>query len=220
MGYLFLFLALTFGIIKAYCGKRSSFASECTYDAVVINTVRMVCCIFISLVIILISRDASAIFGTRQMISISVLSGISTACFTVSWLLSVHTMAYMLVEVFVMGGTVIPLVLCAILYKESISIVQVAGIVLLLISVYCMCSYKKTDKVKITAKSFLLLLLCAISSGLSDFSQKLYIKETENADVSVFNLYTYVFAAIVLIFAGIVFRAKEKKECAKLPMRQ
>lgn len=210
MGYLFLSLALTFGLIKAYCGKRTSAAANCSYNALIINAVRMAICIIIGIVFVLVGGTLTLAFTEPKIILIALLSGVSSACFTVSWLLAVRTNAYMIVEVFVMGGVIIPLALCAILYNERIGVMQIIGIIFLLIAVYCMCTYQKKEKITLSPKSLLLLLFCAVSGGLGDFSQKLYIKECENADVSVFNLYTYVFAAIALIIACLIFRAKEK----------
>ncbi len=210
MGYLYLSLALAFGLVKAYCGKRSSSAANCTYNAILINTVRMILCVLIGGIIVIISGVSSLALATPKAILIALLCGVSTASFTVCWLLAVHTNAYMMVEVFVMGGIVIPLTLCAILYKESIGPIQIVGVILLLIAVYCISTYRKTEKASLSIKSFLILLLCAVSSGLSDFSQKLYIREIENADISVFNFYTYLFAAVALLAVFLVIRAKEK----------
>lgn len=210
MGYLYLLLALTFGLIKAYCGKRSSSAANCSYNAILINTVRMILCVLIGGIIVMIGGISSLTLTEPKAILIALLCGVSTAGFTVFWLLAVHTNAYMIVEVFVMGGVVIPLTLCAILYKERIGAIQIVGIILLLIAVYCMCTYRKTEKASLSIKSFFILILCAVSSGISDFSQKLYIREIENTDISVFNLYTYLFAAITLLAVCLFIRAKEK----------
>lgn len=210
MGYLYLFLALTFGLIKAYCGKRSSSAAICSYNAILINTVRMILCVLIGGIVVLIGEASSLALVTPKTILIALLCGVSTAGFTVCWLLAVHTNAYMIVEVFVMGGVLIPLTLCAILYKERIGVIQIVGIVLLLVAVYCMCTYRKTEKASLSIKSFFILLLCAVSSGISDFSQKLYIREIENTNISVFNFYTYLFAAITLLAVCLIIRAKEK----------
>ena len=217
MGYIYLLLALTFGIIKAYCGKRSSSAAACSYDAIVINTVRMVCCIAISVILVVVTAGPKELLCSAKMLPIALLSGVGTACFTVSWLLAVGTMAYMMVEVFVMAGTVVPLMLCSVLYGEEIRGVQILGMLLLLVAVYCMCTYKNKDKIGFTVKSVLLLLSVALSSGLSDFSQKLYTKEIADGNISVFNLYTYLFAAAVLLVASFAFRAKEKKENLRTP---
>lgn len=212
MGYLYLFLALTFGIIKAYCGKRSSKAASCTYNAILINSVRMILCVLIGGIIVMLGGVPSLALTTPKVILIALLCGLSTAGFTVFWLLAVHTNAYMIVEVFVMGGVVIPLTLSAVLYNERIGAIQIVGLILLVIAVYIMCTYQKAEKAFLSAKSFLILLLCAISSGLADFSQKLYIRTVENTSISLFNLYTYLFAAVALLSVCMIIRAKEKNE--------
>ena len=218
MGYLFLFLALAFGIIKAYCGKRTSSSALCSYDAIVITTVRMACCIAISLAVVLLSRDNLTVLVTPKMLAIGAFSGISIACFTVCWLLSVRSLAYMMVEVFVMGGTVITLAFSYILYKEQVRGMQIVGIVLLVIAVYCMCTNNTRDRASLSKKSFLLLLLCAVSSAFSDFSQKMFVKEVVGVSASVFNLYTYLFAAVVLFFASFVFKLNEKGSALRKPL--
>ena len=220
MGYLFLLLALSCGLLKAYCGKISSSAVSCSYDAVVLNTVRMILCVFIGLLFVLSGGGAALTVTTPKILAIALLCGISTACFAVLWLLAVRTMAYMLVEVFVMGGVIVPLTLCAFFYKEPIGRWQLIGVILLLAAVYCMCTCKNTDKANLAKKDFLLLLLCSLSSGISDFSQKLYTKEIENANISLFNLYTYLVASIVLLAACFFFKKKEKDGIKIKPLRE
>ena len=109
-----------------------------------------------------------------------------------------------------MGGTILPLMLSAILYGERIGFIQIIGVALLLIAVYCISTGKKKEKITLSLKNLVLLLLCALSSGLSDFSQKLFVKEIPNVDISLFNLFTYLFATITLLIVCPVFRKKEK----------
>ena len=218
MGFCFLFIALAFGVVKAYCGKRASFAASSPYDAVLINTFRMLCCVLIAFVVSLFGNAASIFCVSPKIILICLISGIAMAGFTVSWLLSVRSMAYMLVEVFVMGGTIIPLVLCALFYQEQIRGIQIFGIVLLVVAAYCICACKKTGKIHLTAKSFISLLLCALSSGMCDFTQKLYVKEIVDASPSLFNFYSYVFALAVLLIACPIFKPRGKPEMMKGPL--
>ena len=214
MGYLYLTLALCFGLIKAYCGKRSSSVASSPYNAILINTVRMTICVLFGAIIVLISGISSFMDTSHELILIALLSGVGSAAFTVSWLMAVNTNAYMIVEVFIMGGTIIPLTLSSILYHEKIETIQVIGILILLVAVYCMCTYRSREKIKLSLRSLLILLLCAISSGFADFSQKLYIRQITNASISLFNLYTYIFAAITLfiIFLFIRVKAKEREK--------
>ena len=200
MGYLFLIFALLFGLIKAYCGKKSALSLVHPSDAFVVNTIRMVMCLIIGIIMALLNGENVLFFIDRQTILISLLSGISMGAFVVCWFLCVSNTAYMVVEVFVMSGVVVPLILCVIFYKEHIGAVQLMGISMLLVAVYCMCTYGKTEKIEISLKEIIILGICALSSGMTDFSQKLYIKEVKNASIIIFNLYTYFFADMIFYF--------------------
>lgn len=218
MGYLFLGLALTFGIIKAYCGKKTSSAAALPRDAVMINAVRMSICVFIGIAIVLFSGASDTLFSGKVVL-ISLLSGVANAMFTVSWLLAVHSMAFMLVEVFVMGGSIIPLLLCSVIYKEKIGVFQIIGVLLLLVAVYCMCTRDSAKRVKIPYHDLIPLLFAAVSSGICDFSQKLFIKEVGGGNTATFNFYTYLFATAILLFALLFLKLKGAKADAESPRR-
>ena len=211
MGYLFLAIALAFGIIKVYCGKRTSSVASCIYNSMLVTTVRMVMCFLIGILIVLIS-GASPIITDTTAILIAFVSGVSIAAFTTTWLLAVRTNAYMIVEVFVMGGVIIPTAVSSLFYGEHIGAMQMIGICLLLVAVYCISTYRNSEKIRLSPKALILLILTALASGISDFSQKLYVKEVSGIDVSVFNLYTYLFAAISLLFVCLVLKALNREE--------
>ena len=219
MGYLFLAFALTFGIIKAYCGKKTASAAALARDAVMINAVRMSICAFLGIAIVLFS-GASDTLISEKIILISLLSGVANAAFTVSWLLSVHSMAFMMVEVFVMGGSIIPLLLCAVIYKEKISAFQIFGVLLLLIAVYCMCTRDRTGKIRMAPRDLIPLLLTAVSSGLCDFSQKLFVKEAGGVNTATFNFYTYLFATVILLLALCFLRLSPRPISLDTPMQK
>ena len=211
MGYLFIAIALLAGVTKGFCGKKSSGTLVNTSDAMMVNTVRMLACIVIGFVIVIIQQDVSSLTADPKFILIAALSGISTAAFTVTWLLSVKQGAYMMVDVFLLMGVLLPILLCNFIYGESIHILQCAGIALLMVAGYIMCTYNTSIKGKMTLKAFVLLLLCALSSGTSDFSQKMFTKEIANGNIAAFNLYTYLFSAITLAVCCLCFRRAEKK---------
>lgn len=211
MGYLYLLFSLGFGLVKGYCGKRTSGAATCSYNAILITCVRMILCVVIGLLCVFIDGISSLACTTPKLLLIALLGGIGIACFTVSWLRAIHTNAYMMVEVFVMGGVAVPLLLCRILYREPIGWVQIIGLLLLLVAVYCMCTYRRKEKITLSFSNLSLMLLCALSTGISDFSQKLYVKEIENASISIFNLYTYIFASVLLMALWVGLRTKRNK---------
>ena len=211
MGYLFLSLALAAGITKGYCGKKTSFAIASNSDSMIMNVLRMLLCIIIGFGLILFTESIDALRVDGNLLLIAALSGVASAAFVVSWLLSVKTGAYMMVEVFLLLGVIVPIVLCRILFAEEIGVWQIVGIALLLVAVFIMCTYNSSIKGKMSLGALMFLILCGVSNGLADFSQKLFVKTAPEGSAAVFNFYTYVFAAAILLVAYLVFRGIDKR---------
>jgi drug/metabolite transporter (DMT)-like permease len=215
IGYIFVFLALAFGATKGYCGKKTSGTAAHASDAMAINSTRMLLCILIGFFMVLIQGNVTKLAITPEVLLITLLSGIGTSVFTVSWLLAVRKSAYMLLDVFILAGVVIPMLLCLFLYDEPITLIQWIGIAILLIAGYIMCTYNKSINGKMTLSGFVLLILCALSNGITDFSQKLFVRSAPDIAISVFNFYTYVFSAFVLILCCFIFRMGERRYVPK-----
>ncbi len=214
-GYVFLAVALFCGVTKGYCGKRSSGILKHTSDALLVNIVRMIVCIAIGFAIAAVQGSLTQLDVNPTVLGISALSGISTAVFVVSWLLSVRTEAYMMIDVCLLTGVIIPMALCAILYGESITLWQWIGIAVLMLAGYIMCTYNAGLKGRMKLSTILLLFLCAAGNGFADFSQKMFVKANSGIDVAVFNLYTYIFATLALLLCFPIFRAKDKRSVAQ-----
>lgn len=214
MGYLYLTVSLLAGATKGYCGKKTSGYVSGYKDAMMANMIRMFLCILIGAVIIFISGDISQLKPTNQMIAISAFSGISTSVFVVCWLISVKNGAYMMLDVFLMLGVLVPIIAGRIVFNENIKLTQGFGIGILFIAVMLMCSYNNSIKEKISISSLTLLIICGFANGLTDFSQKLFVKQMSDIPIAVFNFYTYVFSALVLGIFFVIFSIKEKSQTA------
>lgn len=209
MGYLFLGIALFAGTAKVYCGKKTSGYTNSIRDAILANIIRMILCMVIGFVLIIITDDFKYLLPSRDMLLISILSGVSTAIFVVTWLISVKKGAYMMLEIFLMLGVLIPLIASNIFFNEIINLSQWFGIAVLLVAVVIMCSYNNSIETKITLSSFVLLIICGIANGIADFSQRLFTICIQDGSVAIFNFYTYLFATIILIVS---FAATDKTE--------
>ncbi len=205
MGYLFLCFSLLFGVTKGYCGKKTSGYAKSIGEAVFVNTVRMLLCMAIGLLLILAGGDIALLAADLNVILISAVSGLFTAVFVVCWLISVRKNAYMLLDVFLMLGTLVPLIASMLIWDEGITFSQWIGMAVLFAAVLIMCSYNNSIKSRMTVSSFLLLFLCGVANGLADLSQKLFVKYVADGSVAVFNFYTYLFAALILIAATLLF---------------
>ena len=220
MGYLFLLTALVAGATKGYCGKKTSGYVNEYKDAMLANSIRLILCTLIGLGMVLVSSGVGALRINRTVFLISLLSGAANSAFVVFWLISVKRGAYMMLDVFCMLGILIPLIGCALCFGEEIRINHIIGIVILLVAVCIMCSYNNSIKSKMTVSSFILLLVCGAANGFSDFSQKLFVKLSDNTSIAVFNLYTYLVSAVILIIFFLVFsgRAENKAPSAIKPI--
>ncbi len=209
MGYLFLFIALFAGISKGYCGKKTSGYTTGFHDAILANIIRMVLCSVIGFVLVVITDGVKFLIPTTNTLLIAALSGVSTAFFVVTWLIAVKKSAYMMLDIFLMMGLLIPLIASNIFFNESIKLTQWIGIIILFVAVIIMCSYNNSIKTKMTPLSFLLLVACGVASGITDFSQKLFAKQVTNCSAAAFNFYTYLFAMVVLIVTFFLFPKTE-----------
>jgi len=212
MGYLFLGIALLCGATKGYCGKKSSgFVTEFR-DSMLINLIRMLLCILLGCGVLGFGAGFSALAISPPALFMTLLSGVTTSVFVISWLLSVRRGAYMLVDVFLMLGVVVAIFLSWAVLGETVTLKQAIGFVILLGAVYLMCSYQRATKGKLTLLSFALLVLCGVSTGLTDFSQKWFVRTMEETPVSVFQFYTYVFSALTLLIFYVVSGLAERRK--------
>lgn len=205
MGYLFSGLALAVGAVKGYCGKRTSGYIKNQRDAMLISLVRMLLCVLFGAVIFIFGGGLSDFSLNLNMLAVSLISGIANALFVLSWLVSVRKSAFMLVEIFTALGTFYAIACSAIFFKETVNIRQIIGLAGLLAAVVLMCSYNNSFKTKLTLGGVAILLLCGFSSGMADFSQKLFVKLCPNEKASVFNFYTYAVSAVVLFALYLLF---------------
>lgn len=212
MGYLYLLTSVLCGNIKGFCGKKTSSFTKKTADAVFFNFVRMLFCIAIGFCLIFFQNGAKGIFTDGKTVAITLFAGVTNALFVVSWLFAVQYGMYMTVDVSLTLGTVVPIILSSFIFGEKASIRQIFGLFVLVLAVYIMCGYNKEQKGKGSLKGYLTLFVCGFANGLTDFSQKLYVKTAQNVNIGVYNLYIYIFSALVL---GIIFVFLKKDKTKK-----
>lgn len=217
MGYLFLSFALAAGLTKGYCGKRTSGFMSSFSDASFASFIRMLFCAAFGFLIVVISGNVAELLPSVNMLLVSLLSGVASAFFVLSWLVEVRKSAFMLVDIFLMLGVVLTLVLSKIFFNEAIKFTQWLGVALLFVSVLLMCSYNNSIKTKLKISSLLMMTLCGASFGVTDFSQKLFVKVLPSGSAAVFNFYTYIFSGLTLLLVYCISRKAGKSEKAQFP---
>jgi drug/metabolite transporter (DMT)-like permease len=197
MGYLFIFIALISGTAKGYCGKKISNSITTEKQSIFINAVRMIFCLLIGFAILLPEIISGSFVLDVEAIAYGTMAGITLSAFLVTWLLAVKHGAFMLISVTQMFGVVVTLVCSFLVFSDTILPRQMIAIALLIVAVIIMASYSTKLKGSLSIKAIILLVLCGLSSGLYDFSLKLFT-HFSSASVSTLNLFSYLVAAAIL----------------------
>lgn len=148
------------------------------------------------------------------MLLICLLSGAANAAFLVGWILAVQKNTMVAVDVCLTLGSMIPAVLCALLFGEAISLPKMLGFALIL-GATAILSGGGAKRAGGGTVGVLLLIFASVGEGLSGFAQQLFKQYYTDAGTrthgvlypkTVFHFYTYVFAALILLSVLFVYR--------------
>lgn len=213
MVYLIVVVALFFLSVKGLCGKKTSTYMQDSGDAFRFNILRMLLCMLIGIVLVFIENAERYLAVESGILWICILAGVCNAAFLVGWMLAVRTNAMITVDVSLTLGSMIPAVLCAILFAEPISLPKMVGFALILLAAAILAGYRKEDKKKGSIGGVVFVIFASVGEGTVSFTQQLYKQfytesGTRVGDViypkSVYHFYTYVFsaAALLLVLIG------------------
>ncbi|MBQ6846252.1 MAG: EamA family transporter [Oscillospiraceae bacterium] len=200
MGYFCILISLLAGATKGFMGKKISSTVSSYRQAAFINVFRMFICMGVSGVSFMFESLQSGLYIDEGVIIYGALSGITLSFFIITWLLAVRNGAFMLVSVSQMFGTVITLLCSFFVFRKPLESKQLLAVALLVVAVLIMVSYSSGVKGKLSVFGIVMLVLCGLSGGINDFSMKLF-REFSEANISMFNLISYIFSMVVLAVA-------------------
>jgi drug/metabolite transporter (DMT)-like permease len=219
MAYLFLVIALACLSVKGYCGKKTSTDIKTSTDPLLFNLLRMLLCIVIGFVMILIDGATTQMSVEPLMLWITAGAGAANAAFLICWILAVRRIPLVTMDVSLTIGSILPAVLCLILFNVPISPYKMIGFGMILLATLVLSGYGKSVGRRPGVLGVLLAVIATLGEGLSSFCQQLYKQYfTAEGGVtyenSVYQFYTYVFAAaiLLLVFLGLAIYGYRKKE--------
>lgn len=229
MAYLFLILTLLFLSVKGYCGKKTSTDLRQPTDPMLFNLLRMLFCVVIGLALILIEGAGEYLAIEAGLLWITLGAGVANVAFLVGWILAVRRIPLVTMDVSLTIGSLLPAVLCLILFDEAISVPKMIGFGLILLATVILSGYGRSAGKRAGFLGIALAVMATLGEGISSFCQQLY-KQYYTVDGtrfhgvyypnSVFQLYTYVFAGtiLLLLFIGVALNRYKKQE--KMPKTQ
>lgn len=196
-----LLISVFAGSCKGFCGKKISNYVSGTYDSVVMTVIRMLFCCIIGFGVAAFGGVSFAL--TPASAGICALSGVSMALFLTTWLLAVKGGAFMLINAFTTASFLVTTVFGFLVFKESVSFVQIIGMVFIVVAIMLLISYNNKIKTKLRIKDLILLFLVFLFQGMVNVSQKMFTAWVPDGSNAVFNFYTFLitFVLLAIIFA-------------------
>lgn len=227
MGYLFLVITLILFSVKGFCGKKTSIDIVLPTDPILFNALRMLLCIVIGFLMILLDNALPQMAVQPMMLLLTFFAGAANVAFLIGWILAVRRIPLVTMDVALTIGSLLPSVLCLILFGETISVPKMIGFGLIMVATVVLSGYSGSSGKRAGFLGAALAVIATLGEGLSSFCQQLY-KQYFTVDGSrfcgtayansVYQFYTYVFAAALLaiIFAAVaILRYKKQEEKAK-----
>lgn len=202
IGYAFVVLAVLAGSTKGGVSKKLSGSIRGAGDNLFINGLRMVLCACIAFAAAVLSGGIGSLRAEPGLILLSLLSAVSFAGFTYTWMLCAKSGALVMIDVFLTAGVLLPMLGGWIFWGDRVSPRQWIGFAVLLVGVGFLCAFHNSIKPKMTRKLFALLVACGALNGVQSFSQKFFAVRFAGVGSASFQFYTYLFAA--LLFIGIL----------------
>lgn len=197
IGYLIVFFVCILGAIKGYCGKKVSAVAVGYRNSLLATTLRMVLCAITGFLFSVLTEGFSCLTVSKETLLCALFAAFAMDTCVLTWLEAVRNDSYMMISVFEMLSSVIPIALCGILYGEAVRPIQWVGTALLVAATVIMLSFSADTFGKLKASSFIMPILFCLTNGLHLFSSRLFIYAGTSDTNAAFNLYTYVFAALL-----------------------
>lgn len=211
MVYLCVLIALLLLTIKGYSGKKTSIYVRNEGDSFLFNLIRMIFCIAVGIIIIIAENSQNFLAIDKTMLIICFFAGLANSAFLVGWLLAIQKNSMVLVDVTLTVGSLIPAVLCAILFMEPISLPKMIGYGLIISASYILSGYSKAVVGNQGISGIIFLAVAAIGDGLTGFCQQLYKHYCIKYPNSVYQFYTYLFASIILFIVWFGYILTKRK---------
>lgn len=218
MGYLYILFSVAANTAKAASSKYASRSIDSLKSNVCFNGMRnALCCVFALVLALILDFNGIRSISPRELV-ICAVSGIAMAVFTLSWTFAVRGEAYMMVSAFNSANFIIPCVVGIAFLEERRTVAKAISVILIAFALYLMLGHNFSIKGRLTKKAWVTLFVLLLSGGINSAMQKLYSVTVEGKSVAYYTLYTFFFAAVIMLPAALFFKdGKKAFKCINAP---
>lgn len=214
MEYLFLVLAilLYFPLISA--DKLGSAGTEEKAMLFKYSFFRSVIGIVVGGIALLI--NGSSFYVDLYTILTALMFGIMLALCMLVTFYSMQVTTVAISNVFKAASVIIPCIFGAMFFNESITLLNVVGFILFLVSVFLIVSKEKEASKKFGLKAFFACLGVLLTNGLGSISIQLFGQCVSGGDEAMFMFISYCIQSLILFVIYIAYSAKGEKSQTKI----
>lgn len=205
MASLYIFIILLFRVVQAVFSKSTSNKIKNSTMLLGYQSLQNLISAVLGLILILISFNGLVI-DTLTVI-FALFAGLSIFFSSVCGIYAMKSGTVALNSMFGTAGMIIPILAGAVFWGNSVSVMQMLGLLLFFFAAYLLIGVSKTVYANFNRKTFFLLLGAMFSNGFTMLSQQLFTKYVPQGDVNVFSFLSF---GIIALMSGIFYRIMPK----------
>ena len=209
MGYLFAVFSVMSNAAKATCTKFVSKDISTSKQNTIFNGIRNLSCAAVTFIMILILNGGFSLSFAPLEILLCSVSGLAMAAFAFFWTFAVKSDAYMLVSSCNSASFVIPCIFGFAFLGEKITLYKFIAFLIIVLALYFLLRHNFKLKGRITLNQGLMLFGIAVSMGLYQAMQKIYVVNILDKDVAYYTFYTFALSGIILVAAAPFFKKED-----------
>ena len=210
LNYLLLVLSMITASGKALFGKVVGRGAKTINESLKQNFLSFVVAFVCSLFFVLGKLDKIFTVSSFTLI-LSVIFAFSVSLTQITQSKAMGLGTSSIVSLIYSFGFVLPIVFAFIVWGESVSIFQIAGLVLLVVSLVLLV-YKKGEKSKRGWAWFILALVAMIGSGTNAILQKIHQRSPYFEELELFLVYATFFSMVFTFIAFLITKCKKNEE--------
>lgn len=206
---IYIILILLFRVVQNLLNKQCSNSITNNVMFLKFLSIRQFASALLALMLIIFTAELTAVAQADPLtLLFALLMAVSLAVNTFSGLWALKSGTMVLSSLFGTAGLFVPCIAGVFLFDESISFVQVVGLVIFIVAAYQLIGCSRDIYKNFSARTLVLLLVSMLSNGAVMLAQKMFSFYVESGNAGVFNFYGFFLSAVLSLAGFLLFRGR------------